>query len=87
MSTEPEGSVTHWIGGLKVGDADAAQHLWERYFGALIRLARAKLGAIPRGEADEEDIALSAFHSFCQGAARVAGSPGWMTGTASGDCW
>jgi DNA-directed RNA polymerase specialized sigma24 family protein len=70
MSSEPQGSVTHWIGALKVGDAEAAQQLWERYFGALVRLARAKLGALPRGEADEEDIALSAFHSFCQGAAR-----------------
>lgn len=69
MSTEPPGSVSHWIGALKVGDAEAAQNLWERYFEALVRLARAKLGAIPRGEADEEDIALSAFHSFCQGAA------------------
>jgi DNA-directed RNA polymerase specialized sigma24 family protein len=70
MSTEPEGSVSHWIGALKVGDPEAAQRLWERYFDALVRLARAKLGTIPRREADEEDIALSAFHSFCQGAAR-----------------
>jgi DNA-directed RNA polymerase specialized sigma24 family protein len=70
MSTEPQGSVSHWIGELKEGHAEAAQQLWERYFAALVRLARAKLGAIPRGEADEEDIALSAFHSFCQGAAR-----------------
>jgi DNA-directed RNA polymerase specialized sigma24 family protein len=69
MSSEPQGSVSHWIGALKVGDAEAAQQLWERYFGALVRLARAKLGANPRAEADEEDIALSAFHSFCQGAA------------------
>jgi DNA-directed RNA polymerase specialized sigma24 family protein len=69
VSTEPEGSVSHWIGELKVGDAEAAQHLWERYFEALVRLARAKLGALPRREADEEDIALSAFHSFCEGAA------------------
>jgi DNA-directed RNA polymerase specialized sigma24 family protein len=70
MSTEPQGSVSHWIGALKVGDAEAAQRLWERYFDALVRLARAKLGALPRREADEEDIALSAFHTFCQGAAR-----------------
>jgi DNA-directed RNA polymerase specialized sigma24 family protein len=69
MSTEREGSVTHWIGGLKEGDAQAAQEIWQRYFDALVRLARAKLGGTPRGEADEEDVALSAFHSFCQGAA------------------
>jgi DNA-directed RNA polymerase specialized sigma24 family protein len=69
VSTKPQGSVTNWIGELKVGDAEAAQHLWERYFDALVRLARAKLRAMPRGESDEEDIALSAFHSFCEGAA------------------
>jgi DNA-directed RNA polymerase specialized sigma24 family protein len=70
MSHDTEGSVTHWIGALKAGDDQAAQRLWERYFGELVRLARTKLGALPRGEADEEDAALSAFHSFCQGAAR-----------------
>ena len=70
MDLQPDGSVTHWLGALKAGDAAAAQHLWERYFDRLVRLARAKLGAMPRGAADEEDVALSAFHSFCQGAAR-----------------
>ena len=69
MSTKRQGSVSHWIGELKVGDAEAAQNLWERYFDALVRLARAKLRAMPRRESDEEDIALSAFHSFCEGAA------------------
>jgi DNA-directed RNA polymerase specialized sigma24 family protein len=70
MSNEPQGSVTHWIGALKAGDAEAVQRLWERYFDELVRLARAKLGGLPRGEADEEDAALSAFHTFCRGAAR-----------------
>ena len=70
MDLQPDGSVTHWLGALKGGDAAAAQRLWERYFDSLVRLARAKLGAMPRGAADEEDVALSAFHSFCQGAAR-----------------
>jgi DNA-directed RNA polymerase specialized sigma24 family protein len=70
MSNEPQGSVTHWISALKAGDGEAAQRLWERYFGELVHLARARLGALPRREADEEDAALSAFHSFCQGAAR-----------------
>ena len=70
MDLQPDGSVTHWLGALKGGDAAAAQRLWERYFDKLVRLARAKLGAMPRGAADEEDVALSAFHSFCRGAAR-----------------
>src|SRR5262249_46477133 len=67
-STEPEGSVTCWIDHLRAGDDIAAQRLWERYFQELVRLARAKLRAKPRGAIDEEDIALSAFDSFCRGA-------------------
>jgi DNA-directed RNA polymerase specialized sigma24 family protein len=68
MSTEPEGSVTGWIDQLKAGDEIAPQRLWERYFHELVRLARANLRAKPRGAVDEEDIALSAFDSFCRGA-------------------
>ena len=37
------GSVTYWINQLKAGNSDAAQHLWERYFLQLVRLARKKL--------------------------------------------
>jgi DNA-directed RNA polymerase specialized sigma24 family protein len=62
------GSVTQWIRGLKAGDAAAVQKLWEGYFGRLVRLARGKLQAVPRRAADEEDVALSAFASFCRGA-------------------
>jgi DNA-directed RNA polymerase specialized sigma24 family protein len=68
MSPETEGSVTGWIDHLRAGDDVAARRLWERYFQELVRLARAKLRANPRGAFDEEDIALSAFESFCRGA-------------------
>ena len=68
MSTGSEGSVTGWFGYLKAGDDVAAEQLWERYFHELVRLARAHLRAKPRGAVDEEDIALSAFNSFCRGA-------------------
>jgi DNA-directed RNA polymerase specialized sigma24 family protein len=66
------GSVTRWIDQLKAGDPDAAQPLWERYFDRLVRLARRKLvsGRRRGGDEDEEDAALSAFDSFCAGAAR-----------------
>jgi DNA-directed RNA polymerase specialized sigma24 family protein len=64
-----EASVTQWIDQLKAGDPHAAQKLWERYFRRLVGLARKKLGAAPRRAADEEDVALSAFASFCRGAA------------------
>jgi DNA-directed RNA polymerase specialized sigma24 family protein len=61
------GSVTHWIRMLEQGDDRAAQGLWERYFSRLVGLARQKLQAGRRRAADEEDVALSAFHSFCRG--------------------
>ncbi len=67
MATE---SVTTWIGQLKAGDHAAAERLWNEYFHRLVGLARAKLGDRPRREADEEDLALSAFHSLCHGAER-----------------
>src|SRR6516165_2981413 len=71
MSTDAEGSVTRWIGDLKAGGGSAAQPLWERYFERLVRLARNKLRSSHRRAAveDEEDAALSAFDSFCRGAA------------------
>src|SRR5262249_14212614 len=62
------GSVNAWIGALKAGDSKPAQQLWERYFQRLVGLARTKLVNMPRRVADEEDVALSAFDSFCRGA-------------------
>jgi len=69
MESKGEGSVTRWIGDLRSGGDSAAQHLWERYFERLVHLARDRLRAGPRGPADAEDAALSAFDSFCRGAA------------------
>src|SRR5262249_36812276 len=66
MSTA--GSVTHWIAQLKAGDHIAAQHIWESYFRQLVERARRKLAGTPRRAADEEDVALSAFDSFCRAA-------------------
>ncbi len=62
------GSVSIWIAELKSGDNLAAQRLWEGYFPRLVGLARKKLREMPRRVADEEDVALSAFDSFCSGA-------------------
>jgi DNA-directed RNA polymerase specialized sigma24 family protein len=62
------GDVTHWLRQLEAGDREAAQPLWERYFHRLVGLARERLRGMPRAAADEEDIALSAFDSFCRGA-------------------
>jgi DNA-directed RNA polymerase specialized sigma24 family protein len=64
------GSVTNWLIQLKVGHSAAAQDLWERYFHQMVALARKRLRNARRREADEEDVALSAFDSFCRGAAQ-----------------
>src|SRR5215475_9960850 len=66
----PPDDVTLWIEQLKAGDRASVQPLWERYFQRMVQLARQRLRAAPRRLADEEDVALSAFDSFCRGAER-----------------
>jgi DNA-directed RNA polymerase specialized sigma24 family protein len=61
-----EGSVTHLLGPLQAGDRAAVEQLWQRYFHRLVALARTKLPGAARCAADEEDVALSAFDSFCR---------------------
>jgi RNA polymerase sigma factor (sigma-70 family) len=64
------GSVTRWLRQLQDGDRAAVQKLWEGYFARLVGLARDKLRqrGLRVAVADEEDVALSAFDSFCRGA-------------------
>jgi DNA-directed RNA polymerase specialized sigma24 family protein len=62
-------SISQWIEGLKAGDQEAARKLWEGYFHKLVRLVERKLPAQTRRAFDEEDVALSAFKSFCYGVA------------------
>jgi DNA-directed RNA polymerase specialized sigma24 family protein len=59
--------VTALIECLEAGDHEAAQPLWERYYPRLVGLARERLRGTPRRVADEQDVALSAFDSFCRG--------------------
>ena len=61
--------VTQWLVRLGHGDQRAAQAVWRRYFSKLVALARRRLKNIPGRWADEEDVALSAMHSFCRGMA------------------
>jgi DNA-directed RNA polymerase specialized sigma24 family protein len=68
MSMSDPGSITQWIDGLRAGEPAASRNLWEKFLHRLVELARARLRAIPRRAADEEDVALSAFDSFCRGA-------------------
>lgn len=76
-------SDTYWLEMLKQGGDRAATELWERYFARLVRLAQKKLSTGPRRIADEEDVALSAFNSFCRG----AGKNRFSRLEDSGDLW
>jgi DNA-directed RNA polymerase specialized sigma24 family protein len=60
-----DGSVTRWLDGLKAGDDADIHRLWDRYFRQLVAVAGRRLPGHARREYDEEDVALSAFHSFC----------------------
>jgi DNA-directed RNA polymerase specialized sigma24 family protein len=61
-------SITAWIEDLKLGDHEAVQQLWNRYYSRLVHLARQRLvGERCRTEL-AEDAALSAFASFCRAA-------------------
>ena len=69
MSASFDGSVTQWISGLKLGDSEAAQKLWERYFQSTVRMARARLRAARHlgSVNDEEDAALSVLNGVFDG--------------------
>jgi len=60
-----ENSVTAWIDGVNAGDESDIRKLWGRYFERLMRLAGSRLAPGSRRSFDEEDVALSAFQSFC----------------------
>ncbi|MCC9601540.1 RNA polymerase subunit sigma-70 [Stieleria sp. JC731] len=55
---------------VRQGDDDAIAELWDRYFQQLVRLAAKRLPANLKRAGDEEDVALSAFHSFIAGIRR-----------------
>jgi DNA-directed RNA polymerase specialized sigma24 family protein len=62
--------VAELLARLEAGDHAAAQPLWEAYDPRLVALARKHLQGTSRRAADEEDVALSAFDSFCGGVAQ-----------------
>src|SRR5438105_11118264 len=67
MTASRADAGSEWLDQLRAGDWAVAQKLWERYFRRLVGLAAKKLRGVPRRAADEEDVALSAFDSFCRG--------------------
>jgi DNA-directed RNA polymerase specialized sigma24 family protein len=60
-----EDSVVRWLGRLRSGEPSASRELWTQYFVPMVDLARRKLKGVSGRAADEEDVALSAFKSFC----------------------
>lgn len=67
MADDADDNVTLWLEQLKAGDPAAVQPLWDGYFARLVRLARQRLRTVPQSVVDGEDVAISAFDSFCQG--------------------
>ncbi len=64
---DSEASVTRWLTQLEAGESIAAERLWHLFFDRLVHLAHGRLNMRHRKAIDAEDIALSAFHSFCVG--------------------
>jgi RNA polymerase sigma factor (sigma-70 family) len=66
-SSVSESDYTLWLGGLRDGESKATVRLWNLYFERMMIVARRKLSSVNRAPRDEEDVALSAFRSFCLG--------------------
>lgn len=69
MELSPE-QFAELLDQVRSGDDQATEQLWEDYFQRLVRIAAKKLPQNLRRVGDEEDIALSAFHSFIAGVRR-----------------
>lgn len=63
MSSDP--SVTRWLNQLQQGDRDVVEGLWQEYYPKLVRLATSKLRGLPPRLVDAEELAHTAFNSFC----------------------
>ncbi len=71
-SGEGQQDVTAIIKRVEAGDEDASTELWNLCFPRLLNYCRNKLPDHMRRILDEEDVALSAFKSFCIGAGNGA---------------
>ena len=60
-------SVSEWIDGMKAGDADATERLWNRYFDRLCRVAEQKMAGASMSVTDKQDLAASAFEALWEG--------------------
>ena len=60
-------SAINWINKLSEGDKCAQEILFKKFFSRLISLAKSKMHEMNTVPRDEEDVAVSAFRSFCSG--------------------
>ncbi|MFK8114661.1 MAG: ECF-type sigma factor [Rubripirellula sp.] len=70
MESKPEDAARQFaelLDRVRAGDDDAITTLWDDYYQHLVRIAAKRMPANLRRTGDEEDIALSAFHSFIAG--------------------
>ncbi len=56
-----DGSVSHLIAQMKVGDETAFANLHRRYWPRIVQIAGRRLQHVPRGNGDAEDMAQRAF--------------------------
>lgn len=66
LSETTDEPVTLWMRQLEEGRAEAAQPLWEHFCKKLMALAEKRLSPKLRRTYDQEDAAVSAFHSLCR---------------------
>lgn len=60
-------SVTRWLHSLRHGDRQAADKLWDRYYGHLVEVAKRQIGVRSSGAKDEEDVVISVFDTLVRG--------------------
>ena len=58
------GSITRLISDVRQGSDQAASELWIHYWDRLCAVARRELVGLPTQMVDDEDVAITAFHSF-----------------------
>jgi DNA-directed RNA polymerase specialized sigma24 family protein len=63
------GSITRLVPGLRNRDQFAIEWIWRRYVHRIHSAARPMIVGLAPGAGDEEDVAQSAFHAFCEAAA------------------
>ena len=62
-----DAAVTGWIERLSKGDEEAANKIWQKYFGELVKFARRNLQQGHGRAFDEEDVAICAMNSLFRG--------------------